>query len=95
VIYLIKINSNWINVRLSNMWPAKLYNVAYLNFYTCEIYCPTYNSYCLIQPRNLEKLNTKNILPSHFFFYFEEFTKEGIRGTVIVGYVKCGFGFGP
>jgi hypothetical protein len=69
--------------------------VAYLNFDTCEIYCPTCNSYCLIQQGNIEKLNTKNILLSLFSFYFEEFTKEGKRGTVILGYVKCGFGFGP
>jgi hypothetical protein len=94
VICLLNVNSNWINVSLSNIWPAELYNVVYFNFDTFEIYCPSYNSYYITLPGNLEKLNKKNILPPHFF-YFEEFTKEGIKGTVISGYVKCGFGFCP
>jgi hypothetical protein len=69
VIYLPKVNSNCINVGLSNIWLAELYNVAYLNFDTCEIYFPTYNTYCLIQPRNFEKLNAKYILPSRLFLF--------------------------
>ena len=69
MIYLLKVNSNWNNVGLSNIWLPELYNVAYLHFDTCEIYCPAYNSYCLIQPGNLEKLNTKDILPSQLFLF--------------------------